>query len=96
MSIEIKIHLARLKAKPPLVALADVILLYPEGAITIHRCAVFEKSDQPPWAALPRIPVEKHGRRTYVSFIEMAKELERLVLAKILAEFTRQCDADRS
>jgi hypothetical protein len=48
MNIEIKIELALVNEKAPLRALADVILLYPEGEITLRRCAVFEKAGGPP------------------------------------------------
>ena len=63
MPIEIRVDLAVVKAKPPLRALADVTLRWDEGELTIRRCAVFEKPGEPAWASLPRLPVEKNGKR---------------------------------
>jgi hypothetical protein len=63
MDTEIKINLALVSAKVPLCALADVILCWPGGDLTIRRCAVFEKRGEPAWATLPRIPVEKNGKK---------------------------------
>jgi hypothetical protein len=71
MSIELRINLSRISAKPPLRALADVTLRFSEGDITIRRCAVFKKNGEPPWVALPRIPVEKNGKRIYATLIDL-------------------------
>jgi hypothetical protein len=56
---EISVSLALVQARAPLRALADVHLHWLEGEITVRRCAVFEKSGEPPWATLPRLPIEK-------------------------------------
>lgn len=87
MPIRIKVELARVQAKPPLVALADVTVQTDELEITIRRCAVFEKAGQPPWASFPRIPVEKNGARIYVNLIDVPKDLKKQILNKILEEF---------
>lgn len=90
MSIEIKIDLARVSAKPPLIALADVTLRFSEAELTIRRCAVFQKSGEPPWATLPRIPIDKNGKRTYAPIIELGRELRQRVLDAVLDEYGRR------
>ena len=90
METEIKVELSLVVAKPPLKALADVNLSWDRNEITIRRCAVFEKPDAPPWANLPRLPIEKHGKRTYVSLIDLPRELKQRVLDAVLCEYTRQ------
>ncbi len=48
---QVKVDLTIVNAKPPLEALADVRLVWPEGEIAIRRCAVFQKANEPPWDA---------------------------------------------
>jgi hypothetical protein len=90
---EIKINLALVNAKAPLCALADVILRWPGGDLTIRRCAVFEKRGEPAWATLPRIPVEKNGKKTYLPLLDLSRDLKKRVLEAVLAEYERKCDA---
>ena len=89
MPVELKIGLARVNAKPPLRALADVTLQFPEGDLPILRCAVFEKEGESPWANLPRLPIEKNGKRIFVALIELPRELRLRVLEAVLAEHGR-------
>ena len=93
MEIGIEVDLAEVQAKFPLQALADVTLRWAGGALTIRRCAVFEKPNEPPWASLPRLPVERNGKRAYVALIELPRELKQRVLNAVLAEYKRQRDA---
>jgi hypothetical protein len=92
MPIEIKLALAHVNAKPPLRALADVTLCFPDGDVTIRRCAVFVKPGEPPWATLPRLPIEKQGKRTYVPLIDLHQGLKQSVLDAVLREYARQRD----
>jgi hypothetical protein len=92
MSLEIKVDLARINAKPPLRALADVTLRFTEGELTIRRCAVFEKAGEPPWASLPRLPIEKHGKKQYVPLIDLPRSLREPVLERVLAEYRSNSD----
>ena len=91
--IEIRVSLAKVNAKPPLRALADVALQVEGEQITIRRCAVFEKYGQPPWAILPRIPIEKEGKTRFVSLIDLPRSLERRVLDALLEEYRKGADA---
>ena len=93
MSIEIRIDLAVVNAKPPLKALADVTLRFPDVELTIRRCAVFEKEGEPPWASLPRLPIEKNGKKNFVPLIDLPNNLRRRVLEAVLAEYRRSRDA---
>jgi hypothetical protein len=90
VAIEIKIDLARVSAEPPLMALADVTLRFSEGELTIRRCAVFEKTGEPPWATLPRIPVEKNGKKIYAPMVELGRELRQRVLNAVLDTYKGQ------
>jgi hypothetical protein len=94
METDIKVELSLVVARPPLKALADVTLSWGPNEIKILRCAVFEKPDAPPWATLPRLPIEKHGKRTYVSLIDLPRDLKQRVLDAILSEYTRQRNDD--
>jgi hypothetical protein len=67
--------------------LADVALQSSEGEITIRRCAVFEKEGQPPWASLPRLQVDKNGKKQYVPLIELSRDLKTRVVDAVLAEY---------
>jgi hypothetical protein len=91
--IEITIDCACVNAKPPLRALADVTLRFAEGELTIRRCAVFEKSGAPPWASLPRLPIEKNGKRNYAPLIDLPRDLKQRVLDAVLEEYRKKKDA---
>jgi hypothetical protein len=93
MPIRIVVSLAVIRAKRPLRALADVALEGSEGEITIRRCAVFEKEGQPPWASLPRLQVEKNGRKQFVPLIELSRDFKKRVLDAVLAEYKVKSDA---
>jgi len=93
MTISIKVGLVIVVAKAPLRALADVTLQFVEGEITIRRCAVFEKPGVPPWASLPRLPIEKNGKRHFVSLLDLPHELKQRVLDAVLDEYRRKIDA---
>src|SRR5262245_47807941 len=93
METEIKIDLALVNAKAPLCAFADVILRWTGGDLTIRRCAVFEQRGEPAWATLPRIPVEKDGKKTYLPLLDLSRDLKQRVLEAVLAEYERKCDA---
>lgn len=93
MPIEISVDLALVQAKAPLRALADVRLCWAEGEITIRCCAVFEKSGEPPWASLPRLPVQKNGTKTYVQLLDLPRDLKQRVLDAVLNEYRRKTDA---
>jgi hypothetical protein len=96
MATEIKVQLATVRAKSPLCALADVIVTWPDGEITIRRCAVFEKPGEPPWAKLPSLPVDKDGKRIYLSLIEMQSNLKRRVLDAVLGAYRTKVAATSS
>jgi hypothetical protein len=93
MALEIFVDLALVRARAPLRALVDVRLLWSDGEITIRRCAVFEKAGAPPWANLPRLPVEKNGSRHFVSLLDLPRELKLRVLDAVLDEYRRRTDA---
>jgi hypothetical protein len=93
MKIELRIALALVKARPPLRALADVTLCVPEAEITIRRCAVFEKPGEPPWANLPRLPIDKNGEKQFVPLVDLSRELRQRVLNAVLDEYRKQVDA---
>lgn len=90
MPISIKVDLALVQAKLPLRGLADVMLMTDGEALTIRRCAVFEKEGQPPWASLPCLPIVKNGTKTYVLLIDLPRELKQRVLEEILTAYVRQ------
>jgi hypothetical protein len=90
VAIEIKIDLARVSAKPPLMALANVGLRFSDDEVKILRCAVFEKSGEPAWATLPRIPIEKNGKRIYAPIVELGRGLQQRVLNAILDAYKGQ------
>ena len=87
MPIEIKVELAHVNAKFPLRALADVTLCFPDGDVTIRRCAVFEKRDKPPWVTLPRLSIERNGKSQFVPLVDLPRDLKQRVLASVLAEY---------
>jgi hypothetical protein len=93
MATQIKIDLKIVNAKPPLQALADVTLMWPEGEITIRRCAVFQKVGEPPWATLPRRPFEKNGKRQYVPLLDLPRDLKARVLEALLNDYRGAVDA---
>jgi hypothetical protein len=92
LDIEIQVSLARLNAKPPLRALADVALRWRDGEITIRRCAVFQKPGEPPWANLPRLSIEKNGKKQFVPLIDLSRDLKQRVLNSVLDEYRRKAD----
>jgi hypothetical protein len=91
--VEITVALAIVNARPPLRALADVTVRSSNLQIVIRRCAVFQKSIGPPWANLPRLPVERDGKKEFVSLIDLPHELTACVLDALLAEYRRKSDA---
>jgi hypothetical protein len=91
--VEITVHLAIVNARPPLRALADVTVRSSSLQIVIRRCAVFQKSIGPPWANLPRLPVERDGKKEFVSLIDLPRALRARVLDALLAEYRRKSDA---
>jgi hypothetical protein len=93
LSIEIRVSLGIVNAKQPLKALADVVLRVESEQITIRRCAVFEKPGEPPWANLPRLPIEKKGQKQYVPLMDLSRELKQRVLNALLVEYRKQADA---
>ncbi|MGH9445163.1 MAG: hypothetical protein ACRD3O_05490 [Terriglobia bacterium] len=93
MEVEIRVDLALVNARPPLRALADVILREADLEVTIRRCAVFEKPGEPPWANLPRLPVEKNGKRQYIGLIDLPCELKQRVLDALLSEYRSKTGA---
>jgi hypothetical protein len=90
LSVEFRIDLAHVSAKPPLRALADITLQFSDGEVKIRRCAVFEKSGEPPWATLPRIPIEKNGHKVFVPMIELERELQRRILNAVLERYAER------
>jgi hypothetical protein len=90
MHASIAVDLALVSAKPPLRALADVILRWGEDALTIRRCAVFKKDGESPWASLPRLPIEKNGKKNYVPLLDLPRDLKQRVLAAVLEEYQRK------
>jgi hypothetical protein len=93
MAFEISVDLALVRAKPPLCALADVRLSWADVEITIRRCAVFKKPGEPPWANLPRLPIEKNGKKQFVPLLDLPKDLKQRVLDAVLQQYRRKVDA---
>lgn len=93
MSPEITVQLALVSAKIPLRALADVTLVWADGLVTIRRCAVFQKAGEPPWANLPRLSVEKDGKKQFVTLLDLSRELKQRVLNAVLTEYRSRTDA---
>lgn len=87
MTTEISAALAIVNARPPLRALADVTLRWPEGELTIRRCAVFKKPGQPAWVSLPRLPIEKNGNKTYLPLVELPRDLKQRVFEAVLTAY---------
>ena len=92
MEPEITVALARVSAKAPLRALADVSLRCGGYEITIRRCAVFEKPGSPPWANLPKLSIEKNGKKQFVPIVDLSNELRKRVSAAVLHEYERKRD----
>ena len=90
--MEIKVDLALVNAKAPLKALADVLLRWSDGELTIRRCAVFHKPGEPPWANLPRLPIDKNGRKQFVPLVDLPRDLKQRVLDAVLNEYLRKGD----
>lgn len=89
MKTKIAVDLAVVDCKPPLRALADVTLRWSDGELTLRRFAVFEKPGQPAWASVPRLQVEKNGRKAYVPLLDLPSGLKRRVLEAVLEEYRR-------
>lgn len=89
---EVKIDLSKIDAKLPLRALADVTLRFTEGEVILRRCAVFQKAGEPAWATLPRLPIEKNGKKQFVPLIDISRELKKHVLGALLTEYRRKSD----
>jgi hypothetical protein len=85
----IRIQLALVNAKPPLRALADVILVWEGEELTIRRCAVFKKSGGPPWVALPALPIQKNGTKSYLPLVELPRELKQRVFDAVMTEYRK-------
>ncbi len=93
MEMNLAVDLALVNGKPPLRALADVTLSWSDGGLTLRRFAVFEKPGEPAWASVPRLQVEKNGRKAYVPLLELPSSLKRRVLKAVLEEYRRLNDA---
>ena len=93
MSTEIVVDLALVDARPPLRALADVILRWSDGELTIHRCAVFQKPGEPAWANFPRLPVEKNGKKQFVPLVDLTRHLKYRALEAVLKAYLARSDA---
>ena len=91
METQINVSLAILNARPPLKALADVTFLWPEGQLTVRRFAVFEREGEPPWASVPRLQVERNGKKEYIPLLDLPGDLKRRTLDAVLAEYRRVC-----
>ena len=89
METSVSVDLALVGGKPPLRALADVTLCWSEEELTLRRFAVFEKTGQPAWASVPRLQVEKNGRKAYVPLLDLPSGLKRRVLEAVLEEYRR-------
>ena len=89
MKTKIAVDLAVVDCKRPLRALADVTLRWSDGELTLRRFAVFEKPGQPAWASVPRLQVEKNGRKAYVPLLDLPSGLKRRVLEAVLEEYRR-------
>jgi len=93
MNTDIEVQLAVVDAKAPLRALADVTLRWSSGQITIRRCAVFQKIGEPPWANLPRLLIDKGGKKVFVPLVDLPRELKQRVLDAVLSEYRSKSDA---
>ena len=85
----IRVELGLVNAKPPLRALADVVLLWDGEDLRIRRCAVFQKSGEPPWVSLPSLPTEKNGKKTYLPLVELPRELKQRIFEAVMAEYEK-------
>ena len=90
VATEITVTLAMVAAKAPLRALADVSLPYVNEEIIIRRCAVFEKPGEPPWANLPRLSIEKNGKKQFVPLVDLSHELKKRVLDAVLDAYRKK------
>jgi len=93
MDAGITVQLALVNARAPLRALADVTLQCSSGQITIRRCAVFQKTGEPPWANLPRLPIDKGGKKVFVPLVDLPRGLKQRVLDAVLSEYRSKSDA---
>ena len=88
--MEIEVKLGLVSAKAPLKALVDIVLRFEDEEITIRRCAVFQRGTDPAWASLPRLQIEKHGRKQFVELIELPRELKQRVTKAMLAAYEKE------
>jgi len=86
---KIRVELALVYAKPPLRALADVILCHEGEELRIRRCAIFKKPGEPPWVALPSLPIQKNGTKTYLSLVELTNDLKQRVFEAVMVEYEK-------
>ena len=93
MSFDLEVRLALVNAKAPLRALADVTLRCGGDEITIRRCAVFQRDGEPPWANFPGLPIERNGKRKFMSLIELSRDFKKRALEALLAEYKVKTDA---
>lgn len=93
MPTSIKVDLVLVRAKLPLCALADVVLTWESGELTIRRCAVFQKPGEPAWASLPRLPIQKNAKKTYVDLLDFPRDLKQRVLGAVLDQYRTKLNA---
>jgi hypothetical protein len=91
---EIGVRVSLVSAREPLRALANITLGFQDAAITLRRCAVFEKAGQPPWVSLPRLPIARHGKKSFGALVELPHELRQRVFDAVLARYQQLCDED--
>jgi hypothetical protein len=92
METDIGVRLSIIAAKPPLRALADVSIRWSDGQIVIRRCAVFQKSGEPPWASFPRLAIEKNGSKTFLLLVELPLDLKQRVFDAVLTEYRKRAN----
>jgi len=89
----VTVNLVRVKAKPPLRALADVLLSFDKDHVVFRRCAVFERPGQQAWVTFPRLTLEKDGKKLGVELIRLSCELKRQVVSAVLDEYRKNKNA---
>jgi hypothetical protein len=87
--VEIEVKLGLVNAKPPLKALADVLLRCGHAEITIRRCAVFQRGSETAWTSLPRLPIEKLGKKQFLELIDLPPKLKQEVSRAILTAYEK-------
>jgi hypothetical protein len=89
----VTVNLVRVKAKPPLRALADVLLSFDKDHVVFRRCAVFERHGQQAWVTFPRLTLEKDGKKVSVELVRLSCELKRQIVSAILEEYRKNKNA---